>query len=319
MPVVAAEGPLLEHILDLTYPVWHEGLTRRAYGAWNAAQRRTAWGRDRLARMALVDAAGTLLASLKRYRFDVRIDGCDGWACGIGAVHTPPDRRGRGHARELVETVLDDARRDGALVATLFSEIGPGYYERLGFERVAIDEAAVAVHPAAGAPAMLVRAGGDGDVAAVAAMHAARAADARLALRRDSEAVRFALTRKRLFAGLGPPGLRQLEFFVAEEGAAAVAYAVLQVTARGWTLEEGGDRDPSGARLGALLQALVAREPAERPPLIRTWWPRPFPVPPQLTLTDIQPARDAFMVRPLQPGVRVPDPDAVFYWRNDCF
>jgi hypothetical protein len=38
--------------------------------------------------------------------------------------------------------------------------------------------------------------------------------------------------------------LRQIEFFVAEEGASAVAYVVLNVNAHGWTLEEAGDRDP---------------------------------------------------------------------------
>jgi hypothetical protein len=36
-----------------------------------------------------------------------------------------------------------------------------------------------------------------------------------------------------------------------------------------WTLEECGDRDPSGAGVGALLQALIAREPSERRPTIR--------------------------------------------------
>ena len=51
------------------------------------------------------------------------------------------------------------------------------------------------------------------------------------------------------------------EFFVAEEGASAVAYVVLNVNANGWTLEEAGDRDPAGARLGAMLQVLLAREP----------------------------------------------------------
>jgi hypothetical protein len=29
-------------------------------------------------------------------------------------------------------------------------------------------------------------------------------------------------------------------------------------------IEECGDRDPSGARVGAILQALIAREPAKR-------------------------------------------------------
>src|SRR5881394_3729627 len=103
MHLVLAEGPLLERILDDTYAVWHEGLSRQAYGQWNAAQMRTPWGRDHLHRVALVDEHGEVLASAKRYRHDIRISGRDGWMCGIGAVFTPPQHRRRGYASALVE------------------------------------------------------------------------------------------------------------------------------------------------------------------------------------------------------------------------
>ena len=98
MHLVLAEGALLERILDHTYPVWNEGLTRHAYGQWNTAQLRTPWGRDHLHRFALLDDHGDVLASAKRYRHDVRIGERNGWMCGIGAVFTPEPHRGRGHA-----------------------------------------------------------------------------------------------------------------------------------------------------------------------------------------------------------------------------
>ena len=119
------------------------------------------------------------------------------------------------------------------------------------------------------------------------------------ALRRDAPLIHYALAKKRLFAGLSARGSRQLEFFVAEEGASAVAYVVLSQNEHGWTLEEAGDRDPAGARLGAMLQVLLAREPSQRDPVIRAWWPRAFPVPPQLTLSNRSDPKDVFMVRPL--------------------
>jgi predicted N-acetyltransferase YhbS len=318
--VVAAEGALLEQILDVTFPIWHEGLTRAAYGQWNAAQLKTPWGREHLHRLALVADDGTLLASLKRYRYDVRIDGRDGWMCGLGAVITPPAQRGHGYAAQLIERVLDRERADGALFASLFSEIGASYYERLGFRTLPLDEVTVRVKlKRGGAPAMLVRAGEARDLTDIAAMHAIRASAARLALRRSPDLIGYALAKKRLLAGLGPRGLRQVEFFVAEEGASAVAYLLLSENANGWTLEEGGDRDPAGARLGAMLQVLVAREPALGVPLIRAWWPRSFAVPPQLELTDRADARDLFMLRPLA-AIEIPSsPDDVFYWRSDYF
>jgi hypothetical protein len=166
---------------------------------------------------------------------------------------------------------------------------------------------------------MLVRAGEERDLPAIAAIDATRSSGVRFALRRDPSLVTYALSKKRLLAGLGPPGLRQVEFFVAEEGWSAVAYVMLSENANGWTLEEAGDRDPAGARLGAMLQVLLAREPSHRMPLIRAWWPRALPVPPQLKLTELTEARDIFMVRPLADVPMPTTADDVFYWRSDYF
>jgi GNAT superfamily N-acetyltransferase len=319
MPLVVAHGELLEQILDATYPVWHEGLTRAAYGQWNAAQMRTPWGREHLQRYALVDSGGRLLSTAKRYRYDLRVDGRDAWMCGLGAVFTPLDRRGRGHAAELIRQLLDQERAAGAVMATLFSEIGEEFYRRLGFSTVPIDEVRVELIAKTGTPAMLVRAGADRDLADIAAMHAVRAASARFSLRRDVPQIHYALSKKRMFAGLSAAGTRQTEFFVAEEGSSAVAYVVMAVSGSDWTIEEAGDRDPAGARLGAMLQVLVAREPSLRRPAIRAWWPAGFPVPPQARIATRCAAGDLFMVRPLvdlEPPLRHED---VFYWRSDYF
>ena len=318
--LVVADGVLLEQILDLTFHIWSEGLSRNAYGRWNTAQTKTPWGRDHLHRFALLDDDGAILATAKRYRHDIRLDGHDGWMAGFGAVFTPPGVRGRGAATRLLEILAERAREEGALLASLFSEIGTPFYERLGFRSVPVDEVTVTIdRKGGGTPAMLVRAGEERDLAAVAALDATRSSGVRFALRRGPSLIAYALSKKRLLAGLGPPGLRQVEFFVAEEGSSAVAYVILSVNANGWTLEEAGDRDPAGARLGAMLQVLVAREPSHRPPLIRAWWPRAMPVPPQLQLTDRGEARDIFMVRPLADVSMPVTADDVFYWRSDYF
>jgi GNAT superfamily N-acetyltransferase len=319
MRLVIADETLRARILDHTFPIWNEGLSRDAYGQWNEAQLRTEWGRARLHRFALLDESGGLLASAKRYRFDVRVHGRVGAMCGIGAVFTPPDRRGRGYASRLIEMLLAQEQRDGVLMATLFSEIGTAFYERLGFAPVPIDEVSLVVTRKGGAPAMLVRAGDDRDLATIAAMHDTRSSGARFALQRDRALVQYGLSKKRLLAGLGPTAARQIEFFVAEEGASAVAYVLLHVSPHGWTLEEAGDRDPAGARLGAILQTLLAREPHRPPPIIRTWWPRGFAVPPQVELRDRTDAHDVFMVRALADVAMPRTADDVFYWRSDFF
>jgi GNAT superfamily N-acetyltransferase len=319
MRVVPAEGALLEEVLDHTFTIWSEGLSRAAYSQWDSAQVRTPWGRSHLQRFASLDGRGRLLATAKQYRFDVRVSDREGWMCGIGAVFTPPEHRARGRASSLVEELVSRAGREGALLAALFSEIGPRFYERLGFTAVSLDEVTVVVDRKGGAPAMLVRAGEERDLEAVAAMHNLRSANAPFALRRDAALVHYAMSKKRLLAGLGPSGLRQLEFFVAEEGASAVAYVVLNVNANGWTIEEAGDRDPAGARLGAMLQVLLAREPSHHTPLIRAWWPRALAVPPQIQLADLSVPKDLFMVRPLRNLAMPKTADDVFYWHADRF
>jgi len=323
MRLVVAEGPILEEILDATYSIWSEGLTRDNYARWNGAQMRTAWGKDHLQRFALVDDRGRWVASAKRYLWPIRLDGVDGIMCGLGAVFTRHEERGRGHAGEIISQLIDGSRGEGATVAGLFSEIGEQLYRRLGFVTVPMDEVDVQVERKGGAPAMLVRSGEERDLPVLAALHATRAERVRFALRRDRRLIEYALSKKRLLAGLGfgpgPRGARQTEFFVAEEGASAVAYVVLTVSAGGWTLEEAGDRDPAGARLGAILQVLLAREPSRPAPLIRAWWPRLMPVPPQLRLANRIPARDIFMLRPIE-NVRIPEQaEDVFYWRSDYF
>lgn len=317
--LITAERELRERIHDQTFPIWHEGLTRAAYGQWNEAQMRTAWGRERLHRLALVDDDNRWVASMKRYRFAARLGGESVEMVGIGAVFTPPELRGRSYAQQIVEQVIADETSRGTAVAALFSEIGIAYYARLGFAPVPLQEVTLAVSRKAGAPAMLVRSGTDADVPYMRAMHETRAASARLALVRSPELIQYSVSKRRLLAGLGPPGKRQTKFFVAEEGVMAVAYVVITADEEGWFIEEAGDRDPSAARLGAMLQVLLAREPSERRPTIRAWWPAGFPVPPQVTIESRRAPADVFMIRPLRNGVPPLSSAEVFYWRSDSF
>ena len=115
-----------------------------------------------------------------------------------------------------------------------------------------------------GAPMTLIRGGEERDLAAIVAMGQVRASPFRFHLDRDVDFVRHAIMKRRLLAGFGIAGARQLHFFIAEEGITAAAYVVISVVGDMWTIEECGDRDPSGARVGAILQALIAREPVER-------------------------------------------------------
>src|SRR5580765_1922402 len=316
--LVAAEGPILDRILNDTYQIWHDRLSRHAYGRFYAAQVATTWGRGHLQRLALMDG-DAVLASAKLYTLEATLDGRPITIAGIGAVFTAPAARGRGAARELIDQLLERAAADGADLALLFSEIGPEYYARLGFEAIATTDRQLRVTESTryGAPMTMVRGGDDRDFADIVAQGRTRSEPYRFHLNRDRDLVHFAIAKKRLFAGLSAPGLRATHFLIAEEGASAVAYVVLSARGNAWTLEEVGDRDPAGARAGAILQALIARDPAEKRPAIGAWLPENF-LPPQVTIIGEKPSAEVMMIKPLSDRGRLTLPLApsdVIYWR----
>jgi GNAT superfamily N-acetyltransferase len=318
--LVPATGDILQQILDDTYPLWNDGLSRERYGQFWDAQRLTPWGRTHLDRVALIED-GALMSSAKRYDLSARIEGRIRRVLGIGAVFTPRARRGRGAAGRLLEAILDQAVAEGYEYAMLFSEIDPAFYQRLDFVPIPVVESRLQVTVKGGAPAMLVRAGDERDIPALAEMSTKRAEGARFALDRSEEWIRYGLSKRRLLAGLGAPGLRALEFLVAEEGHQPVAYVVSSMQRGRWFIEDAGDRDPTGARLGAMLQVMLARTPHLPAPDIRAWLPHDF-TPPQVTRIETHPTAETLMIRPLQDrSLPLPplDGNHVVYWRLDYF
>ena len=320
LTLTPATGPVLDQILRDTYPVWGGGLSFDAYTGFETAQRRTSWGASHTERVALLDGS-RVLASARRHDLTARVDGRIRRVIGIGAVFTPRELRGRGAASALVAHLVDAANTPGYEFALLFSDIGPLLYERLDFVPVPLEVATLRVHRSNGAPAMLVRSGDDRDLAHITELSASRAARARFALDRSEEYIRYAISRRRLLAGLGPAGLRQTEFLVAEEGHMAVAYMVCSICNGEWTIEEAGDRDPTGARLGAMLQVMLAREPSLEPPLVTGLWPHDV-TPPQLESLTRRPTSTVMMIRPLRDRTLPMPPMAasdVVVWHGDLF
>ena len=317
--IVPAEGAILEHILETTYPSRHDGLSRRAFANRDIALRSTPWALRHEQRFALVEGTN-VLASAQRQELTATLDGRVVRACGISGVFVEPGD-GDSHEEELVERLLDGARADHE-IALLWIPAHQRSRAPAGFEPIpTLDvELRVAESPRHGAPMTLVRGGEDRDLAAIVAMGNVCASQFRFHLNRDVDFVKYAITRKRLLAGLGPAGVRQLQFVIAEEGITAAAYVVMSVAGSTWTIEECGDRDTSAARVGAILQALIAREPAERRPVIRGWLPSRL-VPPQVTILSAQPSEEVVMVKVLSATMEPPRPSAadVLYWRSDIF
>jgi hypothetical protein len=279
----------------------------------------TSWAPEHQRRYALVEGADAM-AFAQRYELSGTFAGQPLRICGIGGVCVDPVHGTAAHARVLVEHLVDDARRNASDIAIVFASPGSTLAALDGFEVIPTRDVEVTVTESSryGAPMTLVRGGEDRDLAAIVAMGDARAAQFRFHLTRDVDFVKYAVTKSRLRAGLASAGARQLLFVIAEEGITAAAYAVISIVDGRWTIEECGDRDPSGARVGAILQALIAREPAERRPVIRGWLPPGF-VPPQVTIVSARPSDETLLARSLTPIVdRLGlSWDDVLYWRSD--
>jgi hypothetical protein len=317
--VVPAEGVLLDRILDEEYANGNRGLSRAAYGRFEAAQMKTEWGRSHQRRFALMKG-DAVLASARQCHLIGALDQRPARIWGIGSVFTHAAHGCVGDAGVLVERLLRDALQDGADMAVVLCDMDSTWCDRVGFERLSITDVELGIAKSAhhGAPMTLVRGGEERDLPAIAAMGETRAARFRFHLDRDADFVRQAITGKRLLAGLGSAGERQLHFFIAEEGITAAAYVVVSVEGSRWTIEECGDRDPSGARVGAILQGLIARDPMERRPVIRGWLPSGL-APPQVTILSAQPSRKVVMVRSLgstATRLRLASDD-VLWWHGD--
>src|SRR5690606_21681333 len=155
---------------------------------------------------------------------------------------------------------------------------------------------------AKGAPMVLARAADDRDIPAVADIARSMARAHRFALVHDDAFLPYGLAKKRLLAGMLKPGILSAQLLIVEARPGAVAFAVLTRTEDDVVLEMCGDRDPTGARVGALLQVLRARTPAEHLPPIQCFLP-PGWLPPQLEIASRTEVREVMMVRPLRPDV----------------
>jgi hypothetical protein len=113
-------------VLGWTHELWGGGKPFDEYVAKIRAQMATAWGRKGY-QFVLGLEGGRPVTACKRYR--LRFNGQP--TVGFGAVFTPEEHRGKGHAAELIQAVVD---QEAAPYAVLFSDIDPLYYLRLGFQ-----------------------------------------------------------------------------------------------------------------------------------------------------------------------------------------
>lgn len=88
-----------------------------------------------LSMAGILDHDGNVVASLKRYFFDLASPNGSLKTIALGAIYTREEFRNRGMAKNLIQNVLQEAKTLALCdAAILFSDIGTTYYEKFGFK-----------------------------------------------------------------------------------------------------------------------------------------------------------------------------------------
>jgi predicted N-acetyltransferase YhbS len=138
---------------ELSWVEWGKGLTVPQFVAREEHLCAHPWARRTMTSWLLVDG-GEVLSSCETYRMPAALDGAPGEAWAVASVFTEERLRGRRHASQMMELVVARARAAGALASTLFSDVGPALYERIGYRGRPAED--LLFPPAPGDPAAAV-------------------------------------------------------------------------------------------------------------------------------------------------------------------
>ena len=281
---------------------------------YQVALSRLPWAHRHRRLVALADEHGTVLAAAARHELRGRLEGAPVRVCVISEIAAAGEPA-TGHAAHLIDGLVQEATTQGFDVVVVLGTLPRGTARRFASVDTTLLTLRVNESPRRGAPMAPVRSGERRDMALIAAIPPWGRERRGLQLERDDEYVDFLTTRRRVHAGLAPEGLRQVAFLVVEEGMRPAAYLMMTISGQDWVVEYCGDHDPAGARVGAILQTLIAREPAERRPAITAWFPDDI-VPPQVTVLSSETVPDRVWICPLAASAWSSAP-GVSLWRGD--
>ena len=187
-------------------------------------------------------------------------------ACWASARSSPPSPfRGRGAAKELLTRMMETAEAEGFEFAALFSEIAPRIYEQLDFVPGAAHRVPARRRSARAAGRRRCWCGAATIGTCRRSPRFQRRARAGARLARGAQRGLHQARHRQEAAARGPGAAGPARSGVPRQRGRPPAGRLhrVRVTQGTWFIEDAGDRDPSGARLGAMLQVMLARHPGE--------------------------------------------------------
>ncbi|MCA9806062.1 MAG: GNAT family N-acetyltransferase [Cyanobacteria bacterium HKST-UBA02] len=136
MELKDADNNDLSAVLKETCRIWSPGLSQRQYFDYLSAQISNPWARKSMRFLVLKeDPESPPLGALKYYHLSYRARGLREpvEVAGLGAIFTPPEKRGQGLGKTMVKLALARAEAEGMAAVMLYSDIGSDFYLQFGF------------------------------------------------------------------------------------------------------------------------------------------------------------------------------------------
>jgi predicted N-acetyltransferase YhbS len=253
--LAVAQQSQIDAIHRESHALWGAGLSLGDYGALWAEVAGTPWAIEHARFCVWLDEEGRVLSSLKLYRPLIGLQSEVRRGCVLGAIFTPRAERRRGHAARMVRRAVDDARREGACVAMLYSDIGVEYYGALGFRALPAEEQWGSLTRQRAEAGLRLRDMAPDDLPTVRRLHDEFCRGRSIAMVRDPEHWEFLRVRSAgYFSRLADRDIRQ-RWRVAERDGRVVGY-LIAVEGRGeWSVREVGAESGDPGVMASVLRA----------------------------------------------------------------
>ena len=134
----------IEQVQKQSHTIWGEGLDLQE--RLSRLNQLLHYKEGKYLHMAgLLNESKELVCSCKMYTLYIRHHQQVIKTHGFGAVFTPPEHRKKGYAETMIHHALLDACEAGYEAAFLFSDIGPMYYEKFGYQTLPSEACEIAV------------------------------------------------------------------------------------------------------------------------------------------------------------------------------
>lgn len=290
----ASESEKIEAYRNV-HEVWGGGLSLEAH-----VERRLASTQHNRARWFVGCWDDRVVTSLGCFPVQFRLNGQIEPGIAIGSVHTVPQHRGQGFAPQLIRWVEEHERARGAALSLLYSDIDPGYYAKLGYERCAAWERWTAVPPAGEEGTTLTRIDPQQNRSKIAELYDQFHSRLPLSIARDGE----------YWDDLFAKGAGDQFYLLENRDGDSIGYAWLRrepdrLTIRDWAVAPDADAaSDTDAHTRTLFQAILCTASECRAKTAGGWLP-------DCAATRAafgQPAlrqREITMLKPIRPGLRI--------------